>query len=513
MSLLGVDVGTTGCKAGAFSVRGEMLGTAYREYPTLRPRAGWAELDSRQVMACVGETIAEVASCTTEDPVTALCVSTMGEALTPVSRNREILGTCILSSDERGAEYLQELARHLGQEDFYQINPNILGPQYSLPKLLWLREHEPELYAKADKFLLWGEMVGFMLGCEPLTSYSLANRTLLFDIRKEDWSDRLLVLAGIEREKLPKPVPSGTIAGTVSDKVAAELNLPRGVAVVVGGHDQCCNSLGAGIYQAGRAVCGIGTFECVTPTYDRIPDATPMLRQGLNVEHHLLPGLYVSFLYNQGGTLVRWFRDTFAATDSRLVQADEDIYDVLAREMPAGPTRLLTLPYFEITGPPGFLADVSGVMVGLKTSTTRGEILKSIMECETMYFVDSIQALKAMDMDTTEFVATGGGAKSDQWLQIKADIFGVPFVRPRVIEASLLGAAILAGISTGILQSPAEAVSRFVERVKVFEPDPARHQLYQEKLADYRALFPLLQDYLARLEKRERKRAARAILG
>jgi len=350
-------------------------------------------------------------------------------------------------------------------------------------------------------------MVGYMLGCDPLTSYSLANRTLLFDIRKEDWSDRLLALAGIEREKLPRPAPSGTIAGTVSDKVAAELNLPKGVAVVVGGHDQCCNSLGAGIFQAGSAVCGIGTYECITPTYDHIPDGAAMLRQGLNIEHHLFPHLYVSFIYNQGGSLVRWFRDTFAAADHKLVKPNEDIYDVLSREMPPEPSRLLTLPTFEITGPPGFLADVSGVIVGLKTSTTRGEILKSIMECETMYFADSIQALKALGMDTSEFVATGGGAKSDQWLQIKADIFGVPFVRPHIIEASLLGAAILAGVSTGVFENPAEAVAQFVKRVKVFEPDPVRHQLYQEKLEDYRALFPLLGGLLARLENRERHKA------
>lgn len=507
MSLLGIDVGTSGCKVGAFSVGGEMLATAYREYPTLRPRAGWAELDSRRVMACVRETLAEVASRTAGDPVTALCVSAMGEAMTPVSRDREILGTCILSSDERGAEYLQAIARQIGQENFYQINSNILGPNYSLPKLLWLRERQPDLYARTDKFLLWGEMVGYMLGCEPLTSHSLANRTLLFDIRKGDWSDRLLALAGIEREKLPKPVPSGTIAGVVSNQAAAELGLPKGVVVIVGGHDQCCNSLGAGIYRAGSAVCGIGTYECITPTYDRIPDAAPMIEQGLNVEHHLLPGLYVSFIYNQAGTLVRWFRDTFAAADCNLVKPDQDIYEVLAREMPPRPTRLLTLPYFDTTGPPRFVADASGVILGLKTSTTRGEILKSIMECATMYFVDSIQALETLGMDTSEFVATGGGAKSDPWLQIKADIFGVPFVRPRVIEASVLGAAILAGISTGVFSSPAEGVAQFVERVKVFEPDPTRHQLYQERLADYRALFPLLQDYLARLEKRERKEA------
>jgi len=205
--------------------------------------------------------------------------------------------------------------------------------------------------------------------------------------------------------------------------------------------------------------------------------------------------------------LVRWFRDTFAAADSKLVKANEDIYEVLSREMPPGPTRLLTLPYFDITGPPAFVVDASGVIVGLKAGTTRGEILKSIMECESMYFVDSIRALKDMGMDTSEFVATGGGAKSDQWLQIKADIFGVPFVRPRVIEASVLGAAILAGVSTGVFKNPAEAVSQFVRRVKVFEPDPERHRLYQEKLEDYRALFPLLQDFLAHLERRAREKA------
>ena len=506
MSLLGIDVGTTGCKAAAFSVKGETLVTAYREYTTIHPRDGWAELDSRRVLACVWETIKEVASRTARDPVSALCVSSLGEAMTPVSQDREILGTCILSSDVRGAEYLEGITREMGPEAFYEINPNILGPNYSLPKLLWLRHNQPELFDKAHKFLLWVEMVGFMLGGEPLTSYSLANRTLLFDIRQEDWSDRLLALSGIAREKLPRPAASGTIAGTISNQVAATLGLPKGVVVVVGGHDQCCNSLGAGIYKAGSAVCGIGTYECITPTYDHIPDAAPMLKQGLNIEHHLFPHLYVSFIYNQGGSLVRWFRDTFAARDNKLVKRHEDIFDLLSREMPSGPTRLLTLPYFEITGPPGFLADVSGVILGLKTSTTRGEILKSIMECETMYFVDSIQALKAMGMDTSEFVATGGGAKSDQWLQIKADIFGVPFVRPRIIEASLLGAAMLAGVATNVFASPAEAVAQFVKRLKVFEPDPVRHALYQEKLEDYRALFPLLQHYLAKLERRERSR-------
>lgn len=433
----------------------------------------------------------------------------MGEAMTPVNMDRKILGPCILSSDIRGTEFIEALAREISQEEFYEINPNIFGPNYSLPKLLWLREHQSQLYDRADKFLLWGDLVAFLLGCDPITSYSHANRTLLFDIRKQDWSDRLLALSGIERGKLPLPAASGTIAGTVSDRVAKGLNLARGVVVVVGGHDQCCNSLGAGIHEAGNSVCGIGTFECITPTFNRIPEASAMLSHGLNIEHHVLPKLFVSFIYNQAGSLVRWFRDTFASADGKLCREEEDIYEILACEMPAEPTRLLTLPYFEITGPPGFVSDASGVVVGLKTTTTRGEILKSLMECVTFYFVDSINALKAMGMDTSEFVATGGGAKSDRWLQIKADIFNVPFVRPRTVEGSVLGAAILASLSSGVFRSPAEAVSQFVKREKVFEPDARHHQLYQQKMEQYRMLFPLLKDFLVQLERRERQRLHR----
>ncbi|GAG78949.1 unnamed protein product, partial [marine sediment metagenome] len=217
-----------------------------------------------------------------------------------------------------------------------------------------------------------------------------------------------------------------------------DFNLPKGVKVVVGGHDQCCNSLGAGIYRAGTAVCGIGTFECITPTYNHFPDPSSMIENGLNVEHHVLPGLFVSFLYNQSGVLVKWFRDTFATNDVPLLKKNEDIYEILAKEMPPEPSRLLVLPYFEMTGPPDFISDASGAIVGLKTSTTRGEILKSIMECVTFYFVDSVNALKDMGIDTSQFVATGGGAKSSHWLQIKANIFGVPFIRQRITEGSML---------------------------------------------------------------------------
>jgi len=496
MSLLGIDIGTSGCKAATFSEDGHCLASSYREYPTIYAGAGRAELDSKLVWQSVQEVITKVAAETKKDAVTALCVGTMGEAATPVSKEGEILGNCFLSSDSRGGEYIETLKEKYDQNAFYQINPNILTPGYTLPKLMWLKEQKPELYEHADKFLLWDGLVGFMLGCDPFTSYSLANRTLLFDIRKENWSDELLEATGIELEKLPRCLLEGTVAGTIQARAANQLGLPNGVKVVVGGHDQCCNALGAGIAQPGRAVYGIGTFDCITPVYGYLPDGNVMLRAGLNIEHHVLPGLYVSFLYNQGGSLVRWFRDTFA----RETQEIDSIYECLMAEMPENPTQLFVLPYFEITGPPEFVGEASGVIAGLKMNTTRGEILKAIIESATLYFVDSIQRMKDMGIDTSEFVATGGGAASDAGLQIKSDIIGVPFVRPRITECGLLGTAILAGISTGVFNTAEEGIDCFVQREHVYEPDPHRHAIYRERLLMYRELFPLMRDYLAKME-------------
>ncbi len=495
MSLLGLDIGTSTCKGIAYTESGKVLAAASRSYRTLHPGPGLAELDSRQVLRLIFEVIEEVAAGTTADPVRALCMSAMGEAAVPVAADREILRNSILFTDTRGGEYVAELERTIGREAFYRINPNILGTSYTMPKMLWLRDHEPEVYERTRLFLLWPDLVAFMLGCDPATNHTHANRTLLFDIHREDWSERLLSITGIPREKLPPTKPSGTVLGTVSDDAARRLGLPRGVVVVAGAHDQCCASFGAGITVPGHAVCGIGTVESITPTYGGIPELDPMRAAGLNVEHHILPGLYVSFIYNQAGSLITWFRETFAAGEP-----DEKngvgIFDRLAREMPAEPTSLLVLPYFDVTGAPTFVEDASGVILGLRTSTTRGEIYKAIMEGETYYFVESMQFLKDRGVDTSEFVATGGGATSDAWLQIKADVLGVPFVRCENTEAGTAGAAMMAGLATGVFARPEEATRAFVRLGRRFEPDSAQHEQYREQHERYLQLYPSLRELL-----------------
>lgn len=495
MSLLGLDIGTSTCKGIAYSESGDVVSAASRSYRTLRPGPGLAELDSREVLRLIFEVIAEVAAGTKADPIRALCISAMGEAAVPVTAEREILRNSILFTDTRGAEYVAELERTVGREAFYRINPNILGTSYTMPKMCWLRDHEPEIYHRTALFLLWPDLVAFMLGCEPATNHTHANRTLLFDIHREDWSDRLLAASGVPREKLPPTKPPGTVLGSVSDGVARRLGLPGGVQVVAGAHDQCCASFGAGITAAGHAVCGIGTVESITPTYGRIPELDPMRSAGLNVEHHILPGLYVSFIYNQAGSLITWFRDTFAAAEP-----DErdgvGIYDRLESEMPTEPTSLLVLPYFEVTGAPTFVEDASGVILGLHTGTSRGEIYKAVMEGETYYFVESMRFLQERGIDTSEIVATGGGAKSDAWLQIKADVLGVPFVRCENTEAGTAGAAMMAGLATGAFSRPEEAARAFVRLGRRFEPDAARHRRYREQHERYLRLYPSVRELL-----------------
>jgi xylulokinase len=254
-------------------------------------------------------------------------------------------------------------------------------------------------------------------------------------------------------------------------------------------------------------VCGIGTFECLTPVFGRVADPLDMLKLGLSIEHHVLPDLYVSFVFNQSGSLVRWFRDTFASAD---VPPDGgDVYDMLNGELPEGPTGLLVLPHFEEPVSPTRITDTAGVIAGLRTTTTRGEILKAIMECATLYFADSIAALRDLGVDTDRFVASGGGARSDAWLQIEADIFGVPFVRPRIAEGSLLGAAMLAGIATGVFPGPAAASEVFVAPERTFEPDEARHEAYMAKLDLYRGLYPANREILRAICSDRRRAGSR----
>jgi xylulokinase len=496
MSLLGIDVGTSGCKAAVFAEDGRLLGLAYEECDYLCPQPGWAELDSQRVWQQVKGCIRQVAAAARGDPVKALCVSSLGESVVPVA-NRRILGPALLNFDVRGEEYLPELHERIPDERLYRINGNALGSPYTLTKLKWLKQYQPDLYARTEVFLHWSGFIAYMLGAEPRVDYSLANRTLLFDLAACDWSDELLDLTQLDRVKLPLTVPSGVVIGEVSKEIAAELGLPSGIPIISGGHDQCCNGIGCGVLAPGQAMYGMGTFLCLMPVFGQRPAAEAMLARGLNTEHHAVPGQYVSFLYNQGGSLLKWFRNTFAGAERQAAQANgQDLYAALLAEMPSDLSQVMALPHFAVTGPPHYIADSCGLIAGLKTETTRGEILKGLLEAMTFYIREVFETLPGAGIDVSAFRVVGGGSKSDAWIQISADILGRPFVRPQIKEAGALGAAILAGAGSGVFPSLQAGVDTMVQLDRTFSPDPKKQALYAERFGKYQRLWPLMADYL-----------------
>ncbi len=498
MSLMGIDVGTSGVKAIVFSESGQTLTSAYEEYGFIRPAPGRAELDAEEVWF---KTKTVIRCCTVDthsDPVRAIACSSMGEAMVPVTADRQILGPSINPNfDLRGEPYLPALTATIDNTHLYDLNGNALGHHYSLFTLKWIKDQQKRLYEESEYFLLWGSFISFMLGAEAQVDYSLANRTLLFDLEQGDWSDELLAWAGLDRDKLPPTVPSGREMGTVSKQMAEKLGLSANVKLISGTHDQCATAVGCGVIEEGLATIGMGTFFTITPVFRTRKPTALMLERGLNTEHHAAPDLYVSFLYNLGGALVKWYRDTFAGFESALRRTQGyGIYGDLFTEMPSGPSSVLVLPHFGPTGPPNFISDSSGVVAGLKLDTQRGDILKGIVEGVAFYLKEVVDTLPATGIAINQYRATGGGAKSDAWLQVVADIMGLPVVRPKVTEAAALGVAILAGIGSGCFNSFAEGVEAMVSLDKVIMPEPEQQKCYQQRYEKYQALWPLLKDYL-----------------
>ena len=496
MSLLGLDVGTTGCNAKVFSVEGTELAQAYREYDLIRPQPGWVEFNSREVWEKVKDVIQFVASETAGDPITALSISSCGEAMTPVSSKRKILGNAIFGFDDRGSEYVSRFIDNVGEKETFFINGNKPTAFFSAPKLIWYKENRPGIYNSAQYFLTWHDLIFFLLGCEPVIDYSLANRTLLFDLENEEWSEQLMTAAGISPEKLPRIAAPGIDIGTISDKMADLLGLKKGVHCVTGGHDQCCSALGAGVIHSGQAAYGIGTFICITPTYSQKPNKEILYENNLNLEHHLVSGQYVSFVYNMtGGSVLKWFRDEFSSLEKKTAgEKGTNVYDDMIAQIPDDPTNLFVLPYFAPSGPPWFDAETPGTIYGLRLENSRWEVLKALLEGVTYYFAEAMPVIQKAGIKIDEYRPTGGGAKSDKWIQIKADIMGKPFARPKISEAGCFGAAILAGTATGVYSDLQQAVEELIEIDRVFVPDKKRHDIYVEKLETYKKLRTVISD-------------------
>lgn len=489
MSLLGIDVGTTACKVVAFDLDGAILAQASRDYPLATPAPGRIELDANVVWDAVASSIRDVNRGLT-DPVVALAVSSQGEAVTPVGPDGAVLAGSPVTFDTRAVDQAARLEQAMGRDRLARITGQPPHPMFTIAKLMWWAEHEPELLAKTARFLCFGDFIASRLGAEPAIDYSMAARTMAFDIHGRHWSDEILAAAGIPVEKLPPAVPAGSPIGRVSPEIAAELGFTGTPLIVAGGHDQPCGALGAAATASGEAMLAIGTTICLAPVFVRPDERLPAL--DYPCYPHVVAGRWLTLAGNfTGGSLLRWFRDTLGEPDtSRARQAGADVYDLLTAEAGDEPSPLLVLPHFAGSGAPHNDPLSRGAIVGLGFDTTRGQIVRALLEGVMLEMALNREMLAGAGVTVERAVAIGGGARSERWLCIAADVLGIPIRRSAQPEAACWGAARLAGSGAGLLT--AASASPEPGASASFRPDPERSRYYRERLAAYRHLYGAL---------------------
>ncbi len=492
MSYLGLDIGTGGCKAVVFSAQGKELASAYREYPLIHPQPGWAELDSEQVIAECFEVIREVNS-KVADPVAAMCISSQGEAFTATDASGKALCNAMVSSDSRAKELTKSWSAEFGEERVYRITGHTPYPIFTLYKLLWLKNNAPEIWTSARWFLCFEELFLLRMGLAPKTSWSLAGRTMLFDVIDHKWSPEILSSLELDPKRLAEPIPSGSLSGIVPAEKARELGFKNEILMVAGGHDQNVGALGAGVTRPGMSMYATGTVECFCPILEKPSFSGELRENNLCCYDYTLPNRYTTVAYSlTGGNILRWMRDTLGQTEvHEAKERGVDPYTVLLEAIPDAPTSLLVLPYLSASGTPYFDTDLPGAILGLRLSTTKGEITKALLEGVAYEMKLNLTLMEQSGMHIDTFVATGGGTRNDRWTQLKADVLGKKIIVREVNEAGCFGAAMLAcSAHTGV--PAAECVERATSDKKTFTPDPIKAAEYDRKFEKYKQLYPVL---------------------
>lgn len=491
MSLLGLDIGTSGCKAAVFNTDGEILALAKRSYP-LHTARDHLELDPDEVWNSAASCIRQVNGEVGHNPVTALATSVLGEAVIPIGADGRPLARSPVSFDGRAIEQANAFQQSFDDGKIYLHTGQPIHPMYSIHKIVWWRDNIPTLFESTWKFLCYGDFVALKLGVEPAIDYSMAARTQAFDINTKSWSEDILQWAGLSAAQLAVPVPSGTVLGGVDPEIRQELGFTEDVLVIAGGHDQPCGALGSGALKVGEAMYALGTTACLAPTLPGL--ALSLSKYGFPCYPHVIPDCFVTLAgTSSGGSLLRWFRDVFGDREQQIAAKEgRDIYDVLVAQADEEPSPLLLLPHFAGTEAPHHDPGARGVLFGLSFATTRGDVIQAILEGIALEIASYTCYLDRCGVELGSLRAVGGGAKSARWMQLNADVIGLPITVPQVTEATCLGAALVAGTATKCYASLRDAVDLVVSDAHVYEPHPERSAYYRSRLSYYQRAYPAI---------------------
>lgn len=487
MKIAGLDIGTTGCKLTVFDENGVYLDKAYQDYPVKR-KSGEHEVDAeaimdgvRGVMKKMGRKFPDIAG---------IGVTSFGESFVMTDANGKPLHKVMLYTDPRGKEECRELETTFGGRYLASITGTKPHEMYSISKMMWMKRNKPEIYEKAAHIFLMEDYVIYNLTGITQIDYSLATRTMAFDITSLEWSEEILAYAGIEKRLLSKPVPTGTPAGKLLPEIAEETGIQPDAMVVSISHDQIAAAVGAGVFQSEKAVDGAGTVECITPIYDELPNLEAMYEGSYAVVPYVLPGKYVCYAFSYtGGALVQWCIETIAKREKEEAESKNiSVFDYLEEEF-TDPTGLLVLPHFAGAATPYMDIASKGAILGLTMATTVQDIYRACMEGVVYEMVLNMECLKKSGVDFQMLHATGGGAKSKLWMQMKADMFGIPVKALEVSDAGTVGSAMLTGIAVGCFEDLKDAAAHMVREKAVYEPNKKMHEKYMQIYKKYRKMY------------------------
>jgi xylulokinase len=394
----------------------------------------------------------------------------------------------------RTTEQCREITETVGKEMLLEetCNPALEG--FTAPKVLWVRQYEPRVFEQARQILLPKDYVRFRLTGELAMEVSDGAGTLLFNVRERRWSTKVLDALGIPREWMPPVFESVDVCGRITPEVAQLTGLTVGMPVVGGGADNACSAVGNGIVREGRVSASLGTSGVVLAHTDTA-QADPGLRA--HTFCHSVPNRWYTMgvMLSAGGAF-RWFRDTLADTEKvNATRKGVDPYEILSEKAataPVGSEGLLFLPYLTGERTPHADANAKGVYFGLTLRHGKAEIIRATMEGITYGMRDSLEIIRALGVSVTEITATGGGARSPLWRQIQADVYNAPVVTINIAEGPAFGAAILAGVGTGVYESCEAATDALVRKTTETLPNPANVRVYEDYYGVYRALYPAL---------------------
>jgi xylulokinase len=510
MALLGIDLGTSGVKALVIREDGTPLASATVEYPLSTPRPLWSEQDPADWWLGTCQAVRTVLAKANLSPsdVRGIGLSGQMHGLTLLDKDGQVLRPAILWNDQRTGPQCEEITRLVGgKQRLLELTANVMLPGFTAPKILWVRENEPQVYAQVAHILLPKDYIRYKLSGEFATEVSDASGMLVFDVRHRTWSEEVLRAMDIPMEWMPRCAESHEVTARVSPAVAGEIGLASGTPIVGGGGDNAAGAVGNGVVREGIVSASIGTSGVVFATSEKFA----MEPEGkLHAFCHALPDTWhvMGVMLSAGGSL-RWHRDTISYGDPGLVtksprQPGVDPYDIMLDEaagVPAGAEGLVFLPY--LTGErcpyPDPLA--RGAFVGLTLRHTQAHLTRAVVEGVTFGLADSLRLVRDLGIRIDEVRAVGGGARSAVWRQMLADVFQTEITLINSSEGGAFGVALLAGVGTGVWRDTRQACDATLKVTTRVEPtqDAAVRRRYAEAYARYRELYPALAGIFAKL--------------